>query len=98
MERQIISATLAAKPHLERWLDRLVPRTDELAEIGALAGVANGWSRLAVRVELRDCGPRIPWPLGTYVATGSGWAPAANLTVTVDLECQILQSAMGLRL
>ena len=35
------SDTLAAKPHLERWLERLVVRTDELAEIGALAGMAS---------------------------------------------------------
>jgi hypothetical protein len=35
------SDSLAAKAHLERWLDRLVTRADELAEIGALAGMAN---------------------------------------------------------
>jgi 5-methylcytosine-specific restriction endonuclease McrA len=35
------SDTLAAKPHLERWLERLVTRADELTEIGTLAGVAS---------------------------------------------------------
>jgi 5-methylcytosine-specific restriction endonuclease McrA len=35
------SDTLAAKPHLERWLERLVTRADALAEIGALAGVVS---------------------------------------------------------
>jgi phage-related minor tail protein len=35
------SDTLAAKSHLERWLERLMTRSDELSEIGALAGMAN---------------------------------------------------------
>jgi 5-methylcytosine-specific restriction endonuclease McrA len=33
------SDTLAGRPHLERWLDRLVKRGDALAEIGSEAGV-----------------------------------------------------------
>lgn len=33
------SDTLAAKVHLERWLERLTKRADELQEIGAAAGV-----------------------------------------------------------
>ena len=35
------SDTLAAKPHLERWLERLSKRSVELTEIGASAGVAS---------------------------------------------------------
>ncbi|MEM5295436.1 HNH endonuclease [Burkholderia sp. JPY481] len=35
------SDTLAAKPHLEKWLQRLVTRTDELREIGVKAGMAS---------------------------------------------------------
>ncbi|MEM5314283.1 HNH endonuclease [Paraburkholderia sp. JHI869] len=35
------SDTLAAKPHLERWLERLATKSDALNEIGALAGLAN---------------------------------------------------------
>ena len=35
------SDALAAKSHLERWLERIVTRADDLAEIGALAGVAS---------------------------------------------------------
>lgn len=35
------SDTLAAKPHLERWLERLATKSDALDEIGALAGVVN---------------------------------------------------------
>jgi 5-methylcytosine-specific restriction endonuclease McrA len=35
------SDTLAAKPHLERWLERFVKRSDDLAEIGLSAGVAS---------------------------------------------------------
>lgn len=34
------SDTLAAKPHLERWLERLVVKEQQLAEIGLLAGVS----------------------------------------------------------
>lgn len=33
------SATLAARPHLERWLERLARRSDAIAEIGQLAGL-----------------------------------------------------------
>ncbi len=33
------SATLAARPHLERWLERLVNRGDSIAEIGRTAGI-----------------------------------------------------------
>jgi 5-methylcytosine-specific restriction endonuclease McrA len=35
------SDTLAAKPHLERWMDRLVTRADSLTEIGAEVGMAS---------------------------------------------------------
>ncbi|MGF6816492.1 5-methylcytosine-specific restriction endonuclease McrA [Paraburkholderia atlantica] len=34
------SDTLAAKPHLERWLERLVLREQQLTEIGMLSGVS----------------------------------------------------------
>lgn len=34
------SDTLAARPHLERWLERLVLKEQQLAEIGLLAGVS----------------------------------------------------------
>ncbi len=34
------SASLAARPHLERWLERLVLKEQQLAEIGTLAGVS----------------------------------------------------------
>ncbi|SPA38428.1 HNH nuclease (fragment) [Cupriavidus taiwanensis] len=33
------SDTLAARPHLERWLERLEKRADDLSEIGITAGV-----------------------------------------------------------
>ena len=33
------SATLAARPHLERWLERLARRSDAIAEIGQVAGL-----------------------------------------------------------
>ena len=33
------SATLAARPHLERWLERLARRGDAIAEIGQVAGL-----------------------------------------------------------
>lgn len=35
------SDTLAGRPHLERWIERLMTRAGELAEIGALAGMAS---------------------------------------------------------
>ncbi|MBC8723119.1 HNH endonuclease [Paraburkholderia sp. 31.1] len=35
------SDTLGAKPHLEKWLERLVTKSDEISEIGALAGMAS---------------------------------------------------------
>ncbi|MEX3953046.1 HNH endonuclease [Paraburkholderia sp. EG287B] len=35
------SDTLAARPHLDRWLERLATKSDALYEIGAVAGVAN---------------------------------------------------------
>lgn len=35
------SDTLAARPHLERWLERLVLKEQQLAEIGLLAGVSS---------------------------------------------------------
>jgi 5-methylcytosine-specific restriction endonuclease McrA len=35
------SDTLAAKPHLEKWLERLMTKSNALSEIGALAGIAN---------------------------------------------------------
>lgn len=35
------SDTLAAKPHLERWLNRLHNQRDDLAEIGSLVGMAS---------------------------------------------------------
>ncbi|WP_429356465.1 HNH endonuclease [Paraburkholderia sp. 32] len=35
------SDTLAAKSHLEKWLKRLTTKSDDLSEIGALAGMAN---------------------------------------------------------
>jgi 5-methylcytosine-specific restriction endonuclease McrA len=34
------SDTLAAKPHLERWLERIYLKEDQLAEIGNLTGIA----------------------------------------------------------
>jgi 5-methylcytosine-specific restriction endonuclease McrA len=34
------SDTLAARPHLERWLDRVVKKSDSLGEIGQLAGIS----------------------------------------------------------
>jgi len=43
------SDTLAAKPHLERWLERLVHKQQQLAEIGLLAGVS-GDKRIVQRV------------------------------------------------
>jgi 5-methylcytosine-specific restriction endonuclease McrA len=43
------SDTLAAKPHLERWLERLVRKETQLAEIGQLAGVS-GDKKIVQRV------------------------------------------------
>jgi len=43
------SDTLAAKPHLERWLERLVHREAQLSEIGQLAGVS-GDKKIVQRV------------------------------------------------
>lgn len=34
------SDTLAAKPHLERWLERIHIKQDQLAKIGSLTGIA----------------------------------------------------------
>ena len=38
--------TLAARPDLERWLDRLTKRSDQLREIGLAAGIPADQSRL----------------------------------------------------
>ncbi|GAB2914789.1 HNH endonuclease signature motif containing protein [Paraburkholderia jirisanensis] len=35
------SNTLAGRPHLERWIERLIKRAGDLTEIGALAGMAS---------------------------------------------------------
>lgn len=64
------SATLAARPHLERWLERLLLKDDDLAEIGALAGMANE-ARTAKRVAA--------WGYGAANSTGGrAWLDAAS--------------------
>jgi 5-methylcytosine-specific restriction endonuclease McrA len=64
------SATLAAKPHLERWLARLMRKADDLTEIGLLAGMANE-AGTAARVAA--------WGYGAAnSAGGRAWLAAAN--------------------
>lgn len=64
------SATLAARPHLERWLERLVRKAHDLAEIGVLAGMANE-TGTAMRVAA--------WGYGAASSTGGrAWLAAAN--------------------
>lgn len=71
------SDTLAAKPHLERWLERLVTRTDELTEIGAIAGMATDGST-AHKVAM--------WGYKTASSTGGrAWISATSYEpVSID--------------
>jgi 5-methylcytosine-specific restriction endonuclease McrA len=71
------SDTLAARPHLERWLERLTKRADELQEIGVAAGVPADQSTLH-RVAT--------WGYGNACGGGArAWQAPSNY-VPVDLS------------
>ena len=63
------SATLAARPHLERWLERLELRSDSIAEIGHVAGLV---------VDVQVSRQIAAWGYTSAIASGgSAWlAPA----------------------
>lgn len=63
------SATLAAKPHLERWLERLELRRDAISEVGQTAGLVAD-ATVSLRIAT--------WGYTTAIANGgSAWlAPA----------------------
>lgn len=64
------SDTLAALPHLERWLERMVSKADALAEIGGEAGFVSE-PTVAHRVGA--------WAYSNAVASGSqAWEAASN--------------------
>jgi hypothetical protein len=64
------SATLAARPHLERWLERLELRSDALAEIGQAAGLV---------VDAQVSRQIAAWGYMSAIASGgSAWLAAAR--------------------
>jgi len=64
------SATLAARPHLERWLERLELRSDALAEIGQAAGLV---------VDAQVSRQIAAWGYTSAMASGgSAWLAAAR--------------------
>jgi 5-methylcytosine-specific restriction endonuclease McrA len=84
------SDTLAARPHLERWLERLTKRADQLREIGVAAGIPADQSTLH-RVAT--------WGYGNACGGGARAWQAPSTYVPVDLSyMQILEgtgSAVG---
>ena len=59
------SDTLAAKPHLEQWIDRLSRRSADLMEVGCKAGVS---------ADIETSGHVMRWAYGNAVAGGaSAW-------------------------
>ena len=64
------SATLAARPHLERWLERLELRHADIAEIGQVAGLV---------VDLQVSRQIAAWGYASAKASGgSAWLAAAS--------------------
>jgi 5-methylcytosine-specific restriction endonuclease McrA len=64
------SATLAARPHLERWLERLARRSDAIAEIGQVAGLV-----VDAKVSLQIAS----WGYMSAIASGgSAWLSPAK--------------------
>ncbi len=64
------SATLAARPHLERWLERLARRSDSIAEIGQVAGLV-----VDAKVSLQIA----TWGYTSAIASGgSAWLSPAR--------------------
>ena len=64
------SATLAARPHLERWLERLERRSDDIAEIGQAAGLV---------IDAQVSRQIAAWGYTSAIASGgSAWLAAAK--------------------
>lgn len=64
------SATLAARPHLERWLERLELRRDAIAEIGQVAGLV---------VDAQVSRQIAAWGYTSAIASGgSAWLAASR--------------------
>ncbi|MFX1676554.1 HNH endonuclease domain-containing protein [Paraburkholderia sp. A2WS-5] len=78
------SDTLAASPHLERWLERPMTKSDALNEIGVLAGLAN--DRItANRVAA--------WAYAAANATGGrAWLSASNYEPVTPRYLRLLEA------
>lgn len=77
------SDSLAAKPHLERWMERLWTRCDQLEEIAAEAGLAGG------AATVRSVAA---WGYASASATGGrAWISPANYETVSDLHLALLE-------
>ena len=78
------SDSLAGKHHLERWLERLIDRSEQLDEIGASAGVTSG-GRTAHRVAA--------WGYGAaHAAGGRAWIKPSLYERVDERHLQLLAS------
>lgn len=79
------SDSLAARSHLERWMERLTLKDDQLAEIGGAAGVASD-QRTAHRVA--------EWGYtNVHAAGGKAWRTAAQYEVVDGGYLDVLRGA-----
>lgn len=70
------SDTLAARPHLDRWVERLIVKNDQLAEIGQVVGLPGDGATIQ-RVA--------KWGYSSAVASGGRAWLAARRYTSVDL-------------
>ena len=69
------SAMLGARRHLERWLERLARRSDDVAEVGAEAGLV---------VDVATCHRVASWGYASARAGGASAWVASNTFEVVD--------------
>jgi hypothetical protein len=72
---------LAAKPHLERWLDRIMHSSDDIAEAGLAAGMVVD---AAVSKQIAS------WGYSSALSSGSRAWLASNQYELVDTSYQTL--------